>query len=70
MDRKRWGWQTFAAAGLLFLMCMTIFLPGLKISADKYIDSAVLANQYALERDSGLESAKKVVEDYRVGGTL
>ncbi|MGN1164950.1 MAG: FHA domain-containing protein [Lachnospiraceae bacterium] len=70
MEGKRWGLTTFTAAGLLFLMCMTIFLPGLKISADKYIDSAVIANQYALERDSGLESAKKVVEDYRVGGTM
>lgn len=70
MKEKRWGWQTFAAAGLLFFLCMTIFLPGLKISADRYIDSAVLANQYALEKDSGLESAKKVVEDYRIGGTM
>ena len=68
MGQKRWNWQTWTGAGLLFLMCMTIFMPGLSFSADKYMDCAVEANRYALRQNPDLNVAQSVIENYRNGG--
>ena len=46
-------WKTIVGAVLVSLLLAAIFLPGMSISAEKYIDSAIAANQYAFDRDSG-----------------
>lgn len=61
-------WHTIVGVALLFLLLITIFLPGMSINAEKYIDSAVTANQYAFDRDHQLTEAQEIVEGYKAGG--
>lgn len=67
MKQKRWGWQTWVAAGLLFLLCITIFLPGLKISESRYSEAVTEAKRYAKAKDSALE-IQEAVENVRSSG--
>lgn len=63
---KKYGycWQIWTGAAFLLLLWMTVFLPGFSINADKYADSAVEANRHALESNSELTSAQKVIDEY------
>ncbi len=61
-------WKTIVGAVLVSLLLAAIFLPGMSISAEKYIDSAIAANQYAFDRDSRLKAAQEMAERYKRGG--
>ena len=68
MTEYQFHWQTWVGISLLLLLLASICLPELSISGDKYIDAAVEANQYALNRNSDLSDARKIVEEYKAGG--
>lgn len=69
MKEYRFRWHTWVGTGLLFLLLVTIFFPGLSISTDKYINSAVEANRYALGKDSGITNAQDIVDNYKEGAS-
>lgn len=68
MKGYRLHWQTITGAVLLSLLWITIFFPGMSVSADRYIDAAVSANRYALEKNEDITGAAEIVEDYKTGG--
>ena len=68
MKGYRLHWHTVVGAGLLFVLWITIFFPGLSFRADSYIDAAVSANRYALGKDENITGAGEIVEDYEPGG--
>ena len=63
-------WHTITGAALLCLLLVTIFFPGMSITAEKYIDSVAAANQYAYDKDSELNSAGERALAYGREGNL
>lgn len=57
MGESKFTWQVFVGASFLVLLIGCLFLPGMKISGEKYISMAVSVNKYAEERDE--KAAKK-----------
>lgn len=65
MNQYRLRWQTGVGAGLLFVLLMTIFFPGMSISATKYIDTAVYANRYAVDLGIKSDEAENILNNYQ-----
>lgn len=63
-------WHTITGAVLLCLFLVTIIFPGMLITAEKYIDSAVAANQYAYNRDSRITDAEEMTNLYGREGDM
>ena len=63
-------WHTITGAVLLCLFLVTIFFPGMSITAEKYIESAVAANQYAYNRDSRITDAEEMTNLYGREGDM
>lgn len=68
MEEKKFTWQVFVGASLLVLLIGGLFLPGMKISGEKYISMAVSVNKYAEEKDEKAAKkagTKKITDTYK-----
>lgn len=63
-------WQSVAGIVLLICLIISLFMPRMEISGEKYISMAVDVNQYAKDHHASAAkktNAKKIIKEYRKG---
>ena len=64
MEKKGFKWQMCVGAVFMIIIIISLFLPSMSISGEKYLKTAVQINKYAKDEDS--KTAKKAQVDKKV----